>query len=186
MTKSFGRSRRAVAVAAAAIGGLAFLSACSGTGSGAETAAGAAQSAGPAGPCDKAQFAAHSGLAAGAIQAYVWQPVKSGAFKPGAHGRATAIDTARRASALAAHELETASPLVTGCAGGTRLNNALATGRSLASSASKQLASKSVNRLTLAGANSIATTVLQEAKAVGIDVKPVRPTAGQLAAASVG
>jgi hypothetical protein len=187
MTKSFGRSRRAVAVAAATIGGLACLSACSGTGSGAETAARAGQSAAaPAGPCDKAQFAAHSGLAAGAIQAYVWQPVKSGALKPGARGRATAIDTARRASAFAAHELETASPLVSGCAGGIRLNNALATGRSLASSASKQLASKSVNQLTLAGANSIATTVLQEARAVGIDVKPVKPTARQLAAATAG
>jgi hypothetical protein len=66
------------------------------------------------------------------------------------------------------------------------LTNALATGRSLASSASKQLASKKVNQLTLAGANSIATTLLQEAKVVGIDVTPVEPTAGQLAAGSAG
>jgi len=183
MTNSLGRSRRAVPVVAAALGALACLSACSGAGAGADTAARAtAQSLAPAGPCQKAQFAAHSGLAAGAIQTYVWKPAASGAFKPGAHHRAAAIDTARRASALAAHELAAASPLVAGCPGGTRLVNALATGTSLASSASKQLTAKSVNRLTLAGANSITTTVLQEAKTVGIDVKPVKPTAGQLAA----
>ena len=183
MTNSLGRSRRAVPVVAAATAALACLAACSGAGAGAETAArAAAPSSAPAGACQKAQFAAHSGLAAGAIHNLSGSRPASGAFKPGARGRAAAIDRAQRASALAARELEAAAPLVAGCPGGTRLINALATGRSLASSASKQLASKSVNQLTLAGANSITTTVLQEAKTVGIDVNLIKPTAGQLAA----
>jgi hypothetical protein len=173
---------------AAATGILACLAACSGAGAGAETAAraAAARSAAPAGPCQKAQFAAHSGLAAGAIHNLVWQPAHAGAFKPGARGRAAAMARAQRASALAARELAAAAPLVTGCPGGARLINAVATGRSLASSASKQLASKSVNQLTLAGANSITTTVLQEAKTLGIDVTPIKPTTGQLTAAAGG
>jgi hypothetical protein len=179
-------SSRALPLVAAALGAAACLTACSGTGSGAGAVARAAQSSAPSGPCDKAQFAAHSGLAAGAIQIYVWQPARSGALATGAKGRAAAIATARRASALAAHELDAASPLVTGCASGTRLNNALATGRSLVASASEQLKASSVNRLTLAGANSITTTVLQEAKVVGIDVKPMKPTPAQLAAGTAG
>ena len=49
---------------------------------------------------------------------------------------------------------------------GTRLINALATG-ALVSSASKQLSRLDGQPLTLAGANSITTTLLQEAKVDG-------------------
>jgi hypothetical protein len=173
-------------VVAAALCLLGALTGCSGAGGGAAAIAGATTATGPTGPCDKAGFAAHTGLAAGAIQTYVWRPAQAGAFKPGAKGRAAALANARKASALAAHELAAASPLVTGCPSGTRLVNALATGTSLVTSASKQLATSSVNQLTLAGANSITTTLLQEAKVVGIDVAPLKPTARQLAAGTAG
>jgi hypothetical protein len=183
MTRISAHRRGALPIAVAALAAAA-LAGCSGTGGAAGTVASAAAAA-PAGPCDKAQFAAHSGVAAGAIQNYVWKPARSGAFATGAKGRAAAIAAARRATALAAHELEAASPLVAGCPSGTRLINALATGRSLVSAASKQLATSAVNQLTLAGANSITTTLLQEAKVVGIVVVPVKPTPAQLTAGKV-
>jgi hypothetical protein len=186
MTTVWRRSRGVVPVVAAALCVVGALTGCSGTGGGASAVAGATTATGPTGPCDKAGFAAHAGLAAGAIQTYVWRPVRSGALKPGAKGRTAALTAARQASALAAHELTAASPLVTGCPSGTRLMNALTTGTSLVSSASKQLAGSSVNQLTLAGANSITTTLLQEAKVVGIDVAPLKPTARQLAAGTAG
>jgi hypothetical protein len=185
MTKTSRNSRWSLS-AAGILAAAACLSGCSGTGSAAGTIARATGPTAPSGPCDKAGFAAHSGLAAGAIRIYVWKPVTAGAMNKGAKGRTAAIVAARRATALAAHELAAASPLVTGCPSGTRLINALATGRSLVSSASRQLAASSVNQLTLAGANSITTTVIQEAKVVGIDVNPLKPTPAQLAAGTAG
>ena len=116
MTNSLGRSRRVVPMAAAALGALACLSACSGAGAGADTAArAAAQSLAPAGPCQKAQFAAHSGLAAGAIQNYVGSRRRP---EPSSRARTTEpLPSTRRGGPALSRldELAAASPLVAGC-----------------------------------------------------------------------
>ena len=125
---------------------------------------------------------AHAGLASGAVSTYVWQPFEKGAFKEGAKDRAKAMAAAQKASVLAAHELTAGKPLVTGCVQGTRLLNALTTGASLTTAAGKQFAAGKPNTETLAGANSILTTIVAEAKLVGIDVGTMQPTDEQLAA----
>jgi hypothetical protein len=125
---------------------------------------------------------AHAGLASGAITTYVWQPFEKGAFKDGAKDRAKALSAAQRASVLAANELAAGKTLVVGCPEGTRLQNALTTGASLTTAAGKQFAAGKPNTETLAGANSIITTIVAEAKLVGIDVGAMQPTEEQLAA----
>jgi hypothetical protein len=155
------------------------LSACFGQDAATPSSPLVAGSTGPA--CvAKAGFAEHVGLAAGAVRSYVWKPYSDGAFKTGAAGRVKAMATAARASKLASTELLAAKPLVADCPAGLRLANALATGGSLSAAAGKQLASGQPNVETLAGSNSIVTTVLDEAKTLGIAVTPIDPTAAQL------
>jgi hypothetical protein len=156
------------------------LAGCSGRGAAAEALASGPVAAEPSGPCDKAGFAAHAGLASGAVRLYVWRPFTAGELSAGAKRRGAAIATAAGASKLTAAELAAAQPLVVGCPDGTRLLNALGTGRSLSTAAANQLAASKINTETLAGMNSIMTTVLGEATSLGIPVTEVEPTAKQL------
>jgi hypothetical protein len=116
----------------------------------------------------------------------VWKPFSAGAFKDGAKGRATAMATAAQASRLASAELTAAGPLVADCATGRRLMNALATGGSLSAAASTQFAAATINAETLAGTQSIVTTVLDEATTLGIAVTPIDPSAAQLKSGTAG
>ncbi len=132
-------------------------------------------------PCTpKPGFSAHIALAAGAVRTYLWKPLQAGAFKDGAKDQAAAMATGAQASRLAAAEFAAAKPLVAGCTSGQRLVNALSTGGSLCAAAGKQLAAATVNTETLAGANSIVTTILDEAKTLGIAATPTVPSPAQL------
>jgi hypothetical protein len=164
-----------------------MVSACtSGTPAASKTSAGAVAEKSVPACAAKAGFADHVGLAAGAVRSYVWKPFSDGAFKDGAKDRAKAMATAAQATKLAAAEMTAAAPLVADCATGKRLVNALGTGGSLSAAASKQLAAAKINTETLAGANSIVTTVLDEAKALGIAVTPIDPSADQLKTGAAG
>ena len=80
-------------------------------------------------------------------------------------------------------ELAAAKPLVAGCPASIPLVNALTTGASLTHAASAQLTAGRLNRETVAGVNSIGSTVVAQAAGnLGLTITPVVPTAAQLAA----
>ncbi len=171
----------AAVLAAAALA----LGACSGSASTPAAGAGpeATQPAQPGATCDKAGFGQHAALAVGSVQTYVWKPFMAGAFGEGAKGRVAAMRSGAGASALAARELAAAKPLVAGCPASIPLVNALTTGASLAHAASAQLTAGRLNRETVAGVNSIGSTVVAQAAGnLGLTITPVVPTAAQLAA----
>jgi hypothetical protein len=116
------------------------------------------------------------------VQAYLWGPLRAGAFADGAADRQAMVKRAGQASALVVKELSTASPLIAGCPGSIILVNALATGVSLARAATKQLVAGTPNPQTLAGVNSIAGTVTVQAAKLGIKVTATPATVAQLAA----
>ncbi len=180
------RRRPSRAVSAAVLAGVAgLLAGCSGSGSGASTAlAEATQPAKPGAPCDKQAFSTHVALAVGSVQAYVWKPYVAGAFATGAKARPAALATGAGASALAARELAAAKPLVAGCSASIPLVNALTTGASLAHAASVQLAAGRLNKETVAGVNSISSTVLSQAAGnLGVRITPAVPTRAEVGAA---
>ena len=181
-TRLTGGPALAAVLAAAALA----LGACTGSAS-TPAAAGAGpeatQPAQPGATCDKAGFGQHAALAVGSVQTYVWKPFMAGTFGEGAKGRAAAMRSGAGASALAARELAAAKPLVAGCPASIPLVNALTTGESLAHAASTQLKAGTLNRETVAGVNSIGSTVVAQAAGnLGLTITPVVPTAAQLAA----
>lgn len=135
----------------------------------------------PSGPCDKAAFAGHAGLAQGAVHALVWKPFRAGAFKASAKDRATAMASGGRAGALASRELASAIAVVKGCPSAVTLLNALQTGVSLSASAGRQLSGGTLNPGTLGGVNSIVGTVSAQAHLLGITVTDQVPDRAQLA-----
>ena len=135
----------------------------------------------PSGPCNKTTFATHVGLAQGAVNRYLWKPLQGGAFADNAANRVKTLRNGADAGRLAARELAAASPLITGCPLSIPLVNALTTGTSLAKAAGTQLAAGTPNLETLAGVNSILSTVVAQASKIGIKVTETAPTPAQLA-----
>ena len=157
-----------------------LLAGCSSGTSASGPGAGRPAGAAPSGPCDRATFAMHAGLAGGAVHQLVWKPFQAGSFTSKAKGHEQAMTTGGRAGALASRELATALGVVKGCPSATTLVNALQTGVSLSASAGRQLSHGALNPATLGGANAIVTTVGSEAKALGITVTEQVPTTAQL------
>ncbi len=143
-------------------------------------AAAARPAASSTGWCDREAFADHAGAAAGALRGYVWKPFMQGAFRPAAPSRAAQLRTAGRAGSFASAQLTQAQAQVRGCAQSTRLVNALSAGIALSRSVSRQLSHDAVNTEALGGANSIVTTVLAEARQIGLDAPVHTPSPAQL------
>lgn len=181
------RALRPASLGAVVLAAAAALAGCTSSSTPAQPAGGGAEVTQPAvagGPCDKQGFTTHAALAVGSVQTYLWKPYVAGAFADGAKHRKAALTKGAGASALAAKELAAARPLISGCPSSIPLTNALVAGASLAHAASVQLAAGTLNRETVAGVNSIGSTVLAQAGNLGVRVTPAIPTAAQLAVAS--
>jgi hypothetical protein len=168
---------------AVAVLGLALLvGGCSHGGGSGPASAAAKAPATSGGPCDKATFAAHAGLAGGAVHQWVWKPFQAGSFRASAKGAPQAMAAGGRAGTLASHEFASALAVVKGCPSATTLVNALTTGVSLSASVGQQLSRGTLNTQTVGGTNSIVGTVSAEARNLGITVTDQVPTAAQLTA----
>jgi hypothetical protein len=182
------RALRPASLAAVLFAAAVALAGCTGSSTPAEPAGAgpeATQAAVSGGTCDKQGFTAHAALAVGSVQTYLWKPYVAGAFADGAKHRKTALTRGAGATALAAKELAAARPLISGCPSSIPLANALVAGASLAHAASVQLAAGTLNTETVAGVNSIGSTVLAQAAGnLGVRVTPAIPTPAQLAVAS--
>jgi hypothetical protein len=163
--------RVAAAVAALAVAG------CSGS----PSPKTAAVNAGPSGPCRSDALAQHAGVAAGAVDTYVWKPYRAGTMKIGAAKQKQVLALAAAASTRAAQELAAVTD-VQGCATSLSLSSALTTGRSLATAVSKQLRSGTVNPAALGGLNSAVSLVVRQARETGATVTLAAPTTAELTA----
>lgn len=168
------RSVRLVGVMTVGLG-LTMLSGCSG----------ADQQPAPkptsAGPCDTSALAQHAGVAAGAVQAYVWKPFRAGALDQGATSRKAALALAAAAADRSAGELA-AVTRVQGCRTSLSLSSAVATGKALSTSVGAQLRAGKVNPQALGGLNSAMTLMLQQAQEAGVTVRATPPARTELAA----
>lgn len=154
--------------------GIAALAGCSGSDA-------PAPSPTKAGPCDTGALARHAGVAAGAVQTFVWKPYRAGALKSDAKNQKQAMALAAAAAARSAQELGAVSA-VQGCQTSLSLSSAVATGKALSASVSTQLKAGKVNPEALGGLNSAITLVVQQAEEAGVTVKVAAPAEADLVA----
>jgi hypothetical protein len=120
--------------------------------------------------CLKTGFAVHVGLGAAAVDRFVWQPYQQGAFAAGAQGRSAAVVEAALAGSFALREFTVALTDLEGCPGTDALASAVRAGLAKAGTLAGGLQSGSVDPAALAGVNEQLTSILNQAKAVGITV----------------
>ncbi|HEY6795346.1 MAG TPA: hypothetical protein VI248_11765 [Kineosporiaceae bacterium] len=148
---------------------------------------GAAPAGSPStGACQKARFALHAGLAAGAVHRYLWKPYQAGTFAAGAPGRRTAMVKAALAGAFAAHELKVAVGDIRGCPSAQRLVTTVEQTMGQAGALVPALRSGTADPATLGTLNGAVSSVESQARSAGIDVKEQEPTPSQLAGGSSG
>lgn len=152
----------------------------------APSGAGAPSSGMAAGPCQKARFAVHAGLAAGAFHRYLWKPYQAGAFGQGASGRKAALVKGALAAGFTEHELRVAVEDLRGCPSSQALAADVQSGITRLRALGSSVKSGTVAPGTVSAVNGAVTSVESQARSQGIDVKEQQPTDRQLAAGTAG
>jgi hypothetical protein len=135
----------------------------------------------PAGACEKARFAAHAGLGAGALHRYLWQPYQQGAFASNAPGRQQAMAEAGLAATFALREAAAALRDIERCPDTRSLASAIRSGLGTLGQAATGLATGTVDGSLLTALNNQVATIRGQAETAGIAVPDLFPSLAELA-----